>query len=76
MGCKMSKLAKNQSRRSFIKKAAYIAPAVLTLNALPAFASQGSVKRKGHNGPGTSPGNHGNNYSGFTAKNFRFKKRR
>jgi hypothetical protein len=32
----------SQSRRSFIKKAAYIAPAVLTLKAMPAFASNGS----------------------------------
>jgi|GEM_PF-2483665 len=30
------------SRRDFLKKAAYVAPAVLTLNAMPAFATHGS----------------------------------
>lgn len=30
------------SRREFLKKAAYIAPAVLTLSAIPSFASAGS----------------------------------
>jgi hypothetical protein len=32
----------DQSRRAFVKKAAYIAPVILTLKAVPAFASQGS----------------------------------
>jgi hypothetical protein len=32
----------NRSRREFIKKVAYVAPVVLTLNANAAFASQGS----------------------------------
>jgi len=32
----------NKSRRDFIKKTAYIAPVVLTLNAGVAFASNGS----------------------------------
>ena len=32
------------SRRSFLKKAAYIAPMILTLKADPAFASYGSGK--------------------------------
>jgi hypothetical protein len=39
----------NQSRREFVKKAAYIAPAILTLSAAPAYAKAGSEK------PGTSP---------------------
>jgi hypothetical protein len=30
------------SRRAFIKKTAYIAPTILTLKAVPAFASEGS----------------------------------
>lgn len=30
------------SRRSFLKKASYVAPAILTLPALPSFASSGS----------------------------------
>ena len=32
----------DQNRRDFIKKAAYIAPAVLTMAAVPSFASAGS----------------------------------
>ena len=33
---------KNSSRREFVKKAAYVAPIVLTLPAIPSFASSGS----------------------------------
>jgi hypothetical protein len=29
----------DQSRRSFVKKAAYVAPVIITLDAMPAFAS-------------------------------------
>lgn len=73
----MSNSESNESRRSFIKKAAYIAPAVLTLKAIPAFAKQGSVHGNNgvgngldpqppgnppiNDGLGTSPGNPGNN---------------
>jgi hypothetical protein len=32
------------SRRTFVKKAAYVAPAILTLTASPAFARMGSGK--------------------------------
>jgi hypothetical protein len=32
------------SRRGFVKKAAYVAPAILTLAAAPAFAKSGSEK--------------------------------
>lgn len=32
----------NSSRREFVKKVAYVAPVVLTLPAIPAFASSGS----------------------------------
>ena len=32
------------SRREFVKKAAYVPPAILTLKAVPAFAKQGSEK--------------------------------
>ena len=65
-----------ESRRSFVKKAAYVAPAVLTLKAIPAFASYGSPKGNNgvgngldpqppgnppiNDGPGTGPGNPGN----------------
>lgn len=34
----------NESRRTFVKRAAYVAPAVLTLAAAPEFAKAGSVK--------------------------------
>ena len=34
------------SRRQFIKKAAYVTPAILSLAAAPAYAKQGSVKEK------------------------------
>jgi hypothetical protein len=32
----------NQSRRALLKKTVYMAPVILTLKAVPAFASQGS----------------------------------
>jgi len=34
-----------ESRRDFVKKAAYVAPAILTLAAAPAFAKPGSEKK-------------------------------
>lgn len=34
----------NAARRNFVKKAAYIAPAILTLKAAPSFAKPGSEK--------------------------------
>ena len=43
-------LGPEQTRRSFIKVATYVAPAILTLKAAPAFASPGSDK--GNNGVG------------------------
>ena len=60
------------SKRELLKKAAYIAPAMLTLQAIPSFASNGSglteqergekFKEKGNNGVGNGldpqpPGN-------------------
>ena len=57
----------DESRRSFIKKAAYTAPVILSLKADPAFASYGSGKpvteekpvkekqAKGNNGVGNGP---------------------
>jgi hypothetical protein len=53
----------SESRRSFVKKVAYVAPLVLTLKADPAFASYGSGKPvTGNNGLGNGvdpqpPGN-------------------
>lgn len=44
----------SKSRREFLKKAAYIAPAVLTLSAIPSFAGAGSwnQQRRGNDGVG------------------------
>jgi hypothetical protein len=36
----------DESRRSFVKKAAYVTPAIITLEAMPAFASYGSGNDK------------------------------
>lgn len=45
---------KQRSRRKFVKQAAYVAPAILTLSALPQYAKAGS----GKGGP-SNPGNPG-----------------
>lgn len=50
------------SRRDFIEKAAYVAPAILTLQAAPAFAKPGSQKggpprHHPKDGPRDWPGN-------------------
>lgn len=44
----------NSSRRGFIKKMAFVPPAIVTLSAIPAIASAGSpkFKVKGNNGVG------------------------
>jgi hypothetical protein len=64
-----------QTRRSFLKVATYVAPAILTLKAAPALASPGSNCNNGpgngvdcqppgnppiNDGPGSWPGNPGN----------------
>jgi hypothetical protein len=46
----MSKL--NDSRRDFVKRAAYVAPAILTLKAAPSFAKSGSQKPDVKDKPG------------------------
>ncbi len=46
-------------RRTFIKRAAYVAPAVLTLSVTPAFAQSGSGR------PGGPPGLGGNGPPGL-----------
>jgi hypothetical protein len=63
-----------QSRRSFLKTAAYVTPLILSLKAESAFASHGSGGNNGvgngydpqppgnppvNDGPGTGPGNPG-----------------
>jgi len=40
------------TRRDFLKKAGYTAPAILTISAAPAFAKNGSGVVKGNNGIG------------------------
>ena len=51
------------SRRDFLKKAAYVAPAIVTLNAVPAFAGAGSDRRgHGNRGGHGSRGGHGNRH--------------
>lgn len=37
----------NPSRRAFVKRAMYVAPVILTLQAAPAFAKAGSQKQVG-----------------------------
>jgi hypothetical protein len=42
----MSKPIQQPSRREFVKRAAYVAPVILTLKAAPAVAKPGSDKPK------------------------------
>jgi hypothetical protein len=42
--------APNPSRRAFVKRLSYVAPAVLTLTAAPEYAKAGSVKLGDHGG--------------------------
>ncbi len=42
----------DQTRRTFVKTVAYVAPAVLTLKATPALADHASQQPKGNNGLG------------------------
>jgi hypothetical protein len=51
-----------QSKREFLKTAAYVVPCILTLKAVPAFAGSGSGRVQGNNGVGNGedpqpPGN-------------------
>jgi hypothetical protein len=48
-------LRTRESRRSFMRKASYVAPAILTLNAVPAFASHGSTRCCDDAGEDTHP---------------------
>jgi hypothetical protein len=50
----MSNFEHQQSRRDFLRKAAYVAPVILTMKALPSLAGIGShkVKVKGNDGIG------------------------
>jgi hypothetical protein len=48
-------LRTHESRRAFMKKTAYVAPVILTLNAIPAFASHGSADVNDHVDDGSWP---------------------
>jgi hypothetical protein len=57
----------SNTRRDFVKKAAYVAPAILTLAAVPSYAKFGSSKLddsirgiSGSNGIGNTASNYGN----------------
>jgi hypothetical protein len=50
MGMKM-KTNKQASRREFVKKAAYVAPVVVTLAVAPSYAKAGSKKGSGKDDP-------------------------
>ena len=43
-------------RRQFVKRAAYAAPVILTLKAMPAFAASGSRRNNNENSRGGSRG--------------------
>lgn len=45
------------SRRKFIKKLAYVPPAVLTLSAVPSYATTGSPRSGEHDKGGDNVGN-------------------
>ena len=60
------------NRRDFVKKASYIAPTIITMSAIPSFASAGSgwSRVKGNEGVGNGldpapPGHNGVNYNDF-----------
>jgi hypothetical protein len=53
------------SRREFLKKGAYVAPLIVTLTAVPAFASSGSgYDGGGHGGGHGGGGGHGHGHGG------------
>jgi hypothetical protein len=47
---KKSEKPENTSRREFVRKAAYVAPAIVTLAVLPAHQAVGSVRPNGNHG--------------------------
>lgn len=53
----MSSNKHNSSRRAFVKRAAYAAPVVLSLKAVPSFAMRGSYKKP--HGKDDDHGHHG-----------------
>jgi len=63
----------NESRRNFIRKAAYIAPVVLTLNTTPAIATYGSNQESSHSPDSDGPGSKFNFYHRLCAHGRRHK---
>jgi hypothetical protein len=63
------------TRRELLKKAMYVPPAILTLAAVPAFASAGSGKDSTEIGPGgaVAEGRHGGNWWSDFLKTFGIK---
>lgn len=57
----MAEKIEQKSRRDFLKKAGYTAPAILTISAAPAFARHGSCPKgpKRPKGPKGPRGHHG-----------------
>ena len=58
---------RDPSRRDFVRRGAYVAPAILTLAAAPEFAKAGSGKPDNPGG-GKGNGNNGNNGNGGPRK--------
>ena len=51
----VNRVSDEQTRRSFLKTATYVAPVILTLKAEPAFAKYGSGKGNNGLGNGVDP---------------------
>ena len=49
---KLNNNSVDESKRNFVRKAAYIAPAIITMTAMPSFASAGSGNPRN---PGSKP---------------------
>ena len=52
------------NRRDFLKKATYVAPVILTMTAVPAFASSGSGYGGNHQGQNNNDQGQNNNDQG------------
>lgn len=65
------KLGVDASKRSFLKKLAYVPPVVMTLNAVPAYATHGSHRSSCNQGVGGPVWNDGcqPGHSGFVLNN-------
>lgn len=50
----------DQNKRDFVKKAAYTTPAIVTMAAIPSFASAGSAWQRENRNPDRNRPNNGN----------------